>query len=247
MANHVLLNNVQHHDLKVLTGYGAEYGDNVATVLTFPTEFADVQREYPILFQKDSQTGEYRSIVLLGFEKSENLFLNNGQWNANYVPAIVARGPFLIGFQEQEVGGNISKEPVIHVDLDNPRISRTEGTPVFLPRGGNSSYIDQVAMILNGIRQGLDVSKEMFAVFSSMELIEPVNVEIKFTSDLQYDLQGLYTISQEKLAALDGESLARLNKSGFLQGAFLAVSSLSNLQRLVTLKQQRLLNQATAS
>jgi SapC len=243
MANPVLLNNVQHHDLKVKTGYGPKFGNNVATVLTFPTEFADVQRDYPIFFQKDSQAGEYRSIALLGFEKDENLFLNNGEWIAGYVPAVVARGPFMIGYQEQESGGNIRKEPVIHVDLDDPRISRTEGTPVFLPRGGNSPYIDQVAMTLNGIREGMEISNAMFAAFSSMDLIEPVNIEIKLTSDLQYDLQGLHTISQEKLAALDGDSLLRLNKAGFLQGAFLVVSSLSNVQRLIKLKQHRLLNQ----
>ena len=41
-----------------------------------PTEFADVQREYPIFFRKDPATGEFMSIALLGFSKDENLFLD---------------------------------------------------------------------------------------------------------------------------------------------------------------------------
>jgi len=245
MANHALLNNVEHHDLKVITRYGSEFGDNVGSVLTFPTEYADVQREYPIFFQKDGQTGEFRSVVLLGFEKNENLFLDqkNGVWNANYVPGINARGPFLIGFQEQQTDGNLRNEPVILVDMDSPRVNRTEGAPVYLPRGGNTPYIDQVAVILNGIREGMDISKAMFDAFSTAELIEPVDVQIKFNENLQYDLKGLYSISQQKLASLDGDTLVKLNRAGFLHGAFLVLSSLNNVQKLVQLKQQRLLSQ----
>jgi hypothetical protein len=247
MTNHALLNNVEHHDLKIIPRYGSEYGDNVATVMTFPTEFADIQREYPIFFQKDSQTGELHSIALLGFEKGENLFLDNGSWRANYVPGVIARGPFLIGFQEQEQGGNIVREPVIHVDLDNPRVSRTQGIPVFLPRGGNSPYLDQIAVTLNRIREGIDVSKSMFEAFTAFNLIEPVSVEIKFTNDLQIDLQGLFTISQTRMAELDGDSLLRLNRSGFLHGAFLVISSMNNVQRLVNMKQQRIAAGLTAA
>ncbi|MES1196266.1 MAG: SapC family protein, partial [Steroidobacter sp.] len=150
-------------------------------------------------------------------------------------------------FQEKDQGANIIKEPVIHVDLDNPRVSRTEGIPVFLPRGGNTPYIDQIAAILNGIREGLEISKAMFSSFLEADLIEPVNLEIKFNESLQYDLKGLYTISQQKLAALSGDTLVKLNRAGFLHGAFLVLSSLNNVQRLVSLKRQHLLTQPNAA
>ena len=41
MTNHVMLNNIAHKDLRVITRYSAEFGDNVGTVLTFPTEYGD--------------------------------------------------------------------------------------------------------------------------------------------------------------------------------------------------------------
>jgi hypothetical protein len=50
---------------------------------------------------------------------------------------------------------------------------------------------------------------------------------------------GLYTINQQKLAALDGAALERLNRAGFLQAAFLVISSMNNVRRLIALKQQR--------
>lgn len=243
MTRHVLLNNIAHKDLRVITRNGAEFGDNVGTVMTYPTEYADVQREYPIFFRKDPETGEYMSIALLGFSKDENVYLDErGLWHANYIPGIVARGPFLIGFQDQQGDGKPS--PVIHVDMDSPRVSQTEGEPVFLPQGGNSRYIERVSNILNGISEGMVVSKAMFAAFSAAELIEPVKVEVKFSDSEQYNLLGLHTISEEKLRQLDGATLEKLNRAGFLQGAFLVATSLNNVRKLIELKHRRSARQA---
>src|SRR5262245_8927539 len=154
MPKHEMLNNISHKNLRVITRYGAEFGDNVGTLLTVPTEFGDIQREYPIFFRKDAQ-GEFMSVVLLGFAKDENLFLEGDRWDASYVPGVVARGPFLIGFQERQEGVEIRRDPVVHVDLDSPRVSETEGEPVFLELGGNSRYLENVKNILNGINEGL--------------------------------------------------------------------------------------------
>ena len=97
-------------------GYGGNFGDATGMVLAFPSEYAELQREYPIFFRKDRDSGEWQSVALLGFEQHENLFLQDGRWNASYLPGAVARGPFLIGFQEQRFDGESRKEPVIHVD-----------------------------------------------------------------------------------------------------------------------------------
>ena len=133
MANNVLLNNVSHQNLKVITRFGSEFGNNVGSVLAFPTEFIELQKEYPILFRRNLETQKFHAIALLGLSQSENLFLNpniGSGWSANYIPAIVAKGPFLIGFQSQDSGN--SKTPVIHIDLDHPTVSQEDGYPLFL-------------------------------------------------------------------------------------------------------------------
>jgi hypothetical protein len=54
MTNRVLLNNVEHRDLRVDTRHSVAFGDGINQVLVFPTEFEDLQREYPILFRRDA-------------------------------------------------------------------------------------------------------------------------------------------------------------------------------------------------
>lgn len=247
MTRYAMLNNIAHKDLRVITHHNAKYGDNVGLVPTVPTEFADVQREYPIFFRKNRETGEYESVALLGFDKDENLFLEGERWVANYIPGFAARGPFLIGFQEQQVEGERRREPVIHVNLDDPRISHTEGEPLFLPQGGNSPYLERIAMILRGIHHGLEISRAMFASFDAAGLIRPLNVEVKLNTEEGVNLTGLHGIDEEKLANLDGEALLKLHRSGFLQAAFLVISSMGNVPRLISLRQRRRRQPASAS
>ena len=245
MANHVLLNNVDHKDLRVKADYSAEYGDSVASVLTFPSEFGDVHKEYPILFQKDASTGKFQSVVLLGFQKGENLFLSpnktlgNIGWNASYVPGIVARGPFLIGFQDQSADGGDERAPVIHIDMDNPRVSTEEGERLFKEFGGNSAYLEKISVILQGLHHGMSFSDEMFTAFEHFELIEPVTINVQLNDGEKISIQGNYTISDEKLSQLSGEALEKLNRAGFLQGAFLVLSSFGNIKKLIELKNQK--------
>ena len=128
MTRNVLLDNVAHKDLRVRTGYSAEFGDSINSVLVFPTEFVHVQREYPILFRKDP-SGQPRPLRCSAWTGRKPVPQGNS-WNARYVPADSQRGPFLIGFRKNELGGEIVREPVIHIDLDHPRVSETEGEPI---------------------------------------------------------------------------------------------------------------------
>jgi hypothetical protein len=242
MARHVLLNNVEHKNLRVITRRGPHFGDNVGNVVVFPTEYRELQREYPIVFRKEPGGDNFLSVAMLGFAKDENLFLEESGWNARYLPAVLARGPFLIGFQETQIDGEVRNSPVIHIDLDHPQVSETEGEPLFLKLGGNTPYLQEMTAVLDRIHRGIPLSKDMFAAFTALDLIDPIKLEIKVSGDEQHNLLGYYSINTDKLRALDADSLVRLHRAGFLESAYLVAGSLRNVQRLVDLKSVRLLN-----
>jgi SapC len=240
MANNVLLNNVSHQNLKVITRFGAELGDNVGSVLVFPTEFIELQKEYTILFRQNAETKKYHAVVLLGLNQSENLFLNSNigsGWEANYVPAAVAKGPFLIGFQSQDSSNN--KTAVIHIDLDHPKVSQQEGYPLFLEHGGNSPYLEHIASGLKIIHQGLAIQDAMFQLFSELDLLEPIDINIDLNNGEKHHLVGNFTINEERLMALGGEQLERLNKLGFLPLAYAVITSMTNIRRLTEIKNKK--------
>jgi hypothetical protein len=236
MMNRVLLNNVEHGDLRVDARHGAELGDNINQVLIFPTEFEDVQREYPIFLRKDAN-GDYQAVALLGLDRDENLFLDATGWRARYVPAVQQRGPFSIALQERP---GAAPEPMIHIDLDHPRVGRTDGEPLFLPEGGNAPYLKHVSRVLGVIYDGLEVGKPLYAALEDLSLIEPVAVEIKLSDREAYDLPDVYTIAHDRLMALQGPDLERLHQSGLLRAAYAVLSSMGNVARLIELKNRKL-------
>lgn len=237
MTNSVLLDNISHKDLRIRTGFSAEFGDRISSCVVFPTEFAYVQREYPIVFRRDTK-GDLQAMALLGFNDNENLFLDDNGWNARYVPAIQQRGPFMVGLQRTSADDG-HREPMVNVDLDHPRVSHTEGEQVFLPHGGNSPYLEHMSRILKLIYSGAELTRPMFSAFEEAGLIESIDVDVELARGAKFKLPGLLTISQEKLAELDGAALAQLNKAGFLQLAVLAVASIGNISWLIELKNRK--------
>lgn len=237
MTNRVLLNNVDHAELRVIAGHGARFGDTINLALVLPTEFEEVQREYPILLRKDPN-GDYQAVALLGLDRDENLFLDGEAWRARYVPAVQQRGAFSIAMQDP--GDGSEPAPMIHVDLDHPRISSGEGQPLFLPAGGNAPYLQHVMRVLGTIYDGLDVAPQMYAAFTALDLIAPVEIKIALDGGASYDLPDFHTIDADRLAALSGIDLERMHRAGLLRAAQWIISSLGNVQHLVELKNRRL-------
>jgi hypothetical protein len=234
----VLLNNVDHQQLRVIARHGPEYGDAINQALIFPGEFQDVQREYPILFRRSS-TGEFQAVALLGLDKGENLFLGEGRWNARYIPAVQQRGPFAIAVQERMIDGRPAAERVLVIDPDHPRVSTSEGEPLFRPHGGNAPYLDHVTRVMRTIHDGIEASRAMFALFEQMELIEPATIDIHLNDDERYTLSNHYTVGEDRIASLKGADLERLQQAGFLPHLFFVPASLGNVARLIELKNRR--------
>jgi len=238
MTNKVLLNNVDHADLRVALRHGAEFGDSANQMLVFPTEFEELEREHPILFRKGAD-GAFQAVVLLGFDRDENLSLAGDGWRTRSVPAVQRRGPFSIRVQEREVDGEPRPEPMVLVDLDDPRVGADGGLPVFLPHGGNAPLLEQVTGALRTIHAGQLLARPMFDAFAALDLIEPVRLEISLADDERYLIPDRYTIGAERLAALKGAELEALHKAGFLKAAFDVRSSLGNVGRLIELRNRR--------
>lgn len=231
----VLLNNVDHHDLRVITRHGREFGDAVSQVLVFPTEFESLQRDYPIVLRRSSE-GPLRPVALLGLARDENLYLDeSGGWTARSIPALMQRGPFSIA-----APGDAEGEPMIRIEPDHPRVSRSEGEPIFLPHGGNSPYLERVSIVLQTIYAGHRLLDPMAAAFEAAGLLHSVSLEVRVNETEVYAISDVVTVDRARLAALGGDDLAALHGQGFLQSAFLLAASLGNIQRLADLKNRRL-------
>ena len=234
MSNYALLNNIEHQDLKVNTTRSKAFGDNVMSAVTFPGEFREVQGEYPILFTQDKEGQQIVPLAMFGFEKNENLFLGEQGWDAHYIPAMISRLPFLIGFQEQEG----QEQPVIHVDLDSPRINSDQGEALFLPQGGHTKYTQSVAQALMTIHQGQQHNKILSEQLQKHDLLVSLAIDIQLKDGAKHRLAGFSVIDEDKLRKLDDRAFLELREKGVLEPLYMAIASLTNLQELIRRKNQ---------
>lgn len=225
MTNNVLLNNLDHKDLRVVATRSARYGDDVMYAVTFPSEFRNIQAHYPIVFRKNGQ-GQFEPIALLGFQERQNLFLTGRGWDASYIPLTIERLPFLIGF-------SADKQPMVHVDLDSPRISRSEGEAVFREHGGSTEFLERMNSVLLAIHQGIAGVQPFVAALLEHELLESFVLDVQLANGSQNRLAGFYAINEERLLGLSGAVLERFNRAGYLHAIHMAIASLSQFRALI--------------
>lgn len=234
MANHVLLNNVEHKNLKIRQDFSGDFGESMMCVPVYPVEARHAQASYPLVFAKDAN-GDYQMVALFGFEQGENLFVKNGNWDAHYRPLIIEKGPFLIGRS-----GADAETLSIHVDTDDPRVNDDDGQPVFLPHGGNTDYIDNIANVLSTIHQSQDVHTAFVKKCEELNLIESFVMDIDLDGNGTHRLAGFYTINEETFRDLDGDALASLKEHNFLEVIFMMMASMSQFRSLIERKKQKL-------
>ena len=243
MPNFALLNNVAHKNLRVIRDNTSQYGDNEMSLVTFPQEFRAIQNEYPIFFQKNTETGKFTPIALMGLRQNENLFLSEKGWDAQYIPASVKRRPFLIGIQPPKPGEGNQPSRMVYVDMDSPRVNETEGEPVFLPHGGYSPYLESMVDLLEYIQYGTDLNEQFVGTLLANELLEVVTLEITLKNGERHNLAGLYTINEDKLSGLAGGVVADLHSKGFMECIYMVLASHSNVIKLIARIEEKLSGQ----
>ena len=234
MSNHAILTAETHRDLRVRPERAPELGDGVMCCLTVPAEFRQVQNEYPILFRLDADRESFAAYAMFGFENGENLFLDNGRWDARYRPMAIDIQPFLIG---QADASDADKQ--VHVDMSSPRIATSEGVRVFDDTGRPTPYLETMAEKLGALDTGYQATADFMAALRARDLLEPMSLDITLNDGSTNRLVGFHVIDEDKLRALDADDVADLHAKGYLMPIFMAVASLSNITDLVARKNKR--------
>lgn len=227
------LDNVAHAELALRQGAGAALGDPVGQIEIVLTELAQVQREYPILFTRRDGAAPV-PVALLGIAPDELLFETSGQWDARHVPALVRKGPFLLG------GGG--EDPLVHVQLDHPRLAPAgtpESQPLFLPHGGHAPALEEALDALRLIHAGLEPTRRMAEALDQAGLIQPLAIDIQLSDAQSVTFANFHAVLPEAIDALAPDVLAELARAGFLQPAVLIAHSLGSFNDLIRRKRMR--------
>lgn len=234
--NPTLLDNVTHRHLRVRSERSAALGDARQSALALPAEFRQLQAHFPIVFQLVEGDAGFQPVALFGLEEGQNLFLTDTGWDAPVVPMALQRDPFMIGRAPDD-------SLQLHIDMDSPRIVRPDegevGTAIFMPHGGFSDYLDHVVQLMEHLHAQAQQLPVFIEALTRHQLLEPFVIDIETPGGEQGRLSGLFTIHEERLAALPGAALEALAREGHLLPIYMQIASLAQLPVLIE-RQSRL-------
>lgn len=237
MTDHAILTPEAHGELRIRTGSAERLGDGAMYAITVPSEFRQVQNEYPILFRMNPERDGFTALAMLGFETGENLYLEGETWDAAHKPLSIDIQPFLIGGAPSDTGGK-----QVHIDMASPRIGAGEGMRVFDEDGRPTPYLESIIDKLGALDAGYRESHDFFDALRRYELLEPLILEVTLDDGSTNRLVGFHVIDEARLQALDAVALGELHAGGHLMPIFMALASLANLSALIARKNRRARN-----
>ncbi len=235
MVNPELLTVDQHKNIRVVTGHGEKYGENVHLVPVLAAELRSLVLEFPVYFLKNPDTGKFELYAMLGFEPGENLYLDGDKWTSVYLPLNIRRQPFMVGLSNRTTGAVGEERAVITIDMDSKLVSQVEGEPLFNEDGTRSLYLNRVEQVLSSMISGSEATEKFVEFLSEKDLIEGVKLDVDFNGQ-EKSFQGMYTINEDKLKELKGKDLADMHKNGYLMAAQLMLVSIGNVRKMVDRK-----------
>lgn len=223
----------RHRNKKVRNTAGFGFAAEFHIAYVTMHEFSRAAAIYPIVFLEDKPSGGYRSVVLMGLESGENLFIGKeGVWTASYIPAMIRRYPFALSKGEQE------GRYVVCVDEGSALLSDTEGAPMFDEQGQPTQVIENVKRYLSELQQ-MDVMTLEFSKFlRDHNLLTPLSMRVN-TSDQVKSITGCFVISEERMNELSDEVFKTLREKRYLPAMYAHLISLPQIERLVQLKKER--------
>lgn len=232
MAKFVSLHSNLHRDIKVDKDKIEAQGAHERMVPVVMSEFLKLAVQYPIVFTKFNETGHFACVALLGFEEGENLFWESNRWQGIYTPLNILRQPFFIG-QEND-------KTLICIDAESDCLSKEKGELVFNEHGEETDFLRKIKMMLAELINGEEKTREFIQTLLGLDLLVPMSFDITFVNQQEQKVQGLYTIDEERLEVLDGDSLISLHQKNYLKPVYILIASLGHLYSLVQKKNERL-------
>lgn len=197
-------------------------------------EFYGLACDFPLIFVKNSETGDFVPAALMGLKQGVNLFCRNVPWQSSFVPSHFHTGPLLVTHLEPD-----SDDAKIGLNRGNPRFSESEGEPLFLPTGEHSDFLkNKIEQIVLITRQTLQ-TRAICKLLASKRLFMSRSLKLQATADSpRYELDGVYMVDEERLAKLDDTEFLELRRHGLLPMLYAHLTSLQQLGTLARKQQE---------
>ncbi len=228
MARLELLNPAAHRDVHIRTRFDAIRRDAPHFVPVVAGEFVKLAAHYPVVLTKSAETGTFFAGAVLGIEAGHALLPRHSDGRDSYLPLDLRRAPFFTSGES------------LAIDLDHPRVDTTEGEPLFDAELQPTPFLRGIQAMITELKYGLEETGRFIESLLALDLVEPIDVTLRFDDGTRHRLDGLYTVSLDRLHALTDADALGLFRSGHLRLSYAMAGSLEQISVLAQIHNNRL-------
>jgi hypothetical protein len=204
--------------LEFVAGHGFAARTNSVPIVV--SEFAQVAKEYPIVFVRSGDG--VTPVALFGVGPEENRFVAaDGSWRGRYVPAFLRRYPFVLA--ETGEPGRL----VLCIDEDFAGLNeRGRGKPLFGSDGKPSGLLDDATKFLRALRNFAAQTARFGEAVRAAGILSPARIEADGGGGKKAAIAGTLVVDRRKLKALPPDTLAGLARRDWLELIYLHLASM---------------------
>ncbi|MCP4111015.1 MAG: SapC family protein [Desulfobacteraceae bacterium] len=231
-----VLNTNIHTGKKLLPMNSYNFVEKSHIVSLMVNEFTMAAPVYPIVFIKDGDM--LKPFALLGLKQNENLFVgNNGQWQAEYIPATIRRYPFILGKTEAR------DDLALCIDEESEFLSDEEGNPLFDQDGKPTQIIENAKKYLSDLHSYSELTNRFCKELADWELLSPINIQVqkkvKGQDNPPLNIEGCFGVNEKNFNDLSDEVFLEIRKRGALPLIYAHLMSLLQTGRLARLQREK--------
>ncbi len=234
-AELVAVNNELHKNTKIKRNTTYENAKETHLCLLQIHEMVKMSSEYPMVFVKDPDSGEFRAVVMLGLVPNENLYYDTEKWQADYVPSAVRLHPFGLMPSSSD-----PQQLSLCLNMSSELVNEDEGVSLFNEQGEDSDYLKSVKEFVGTLHNQTPVTVEFVKHLTELNLLSQQQLTVNIGEENKpLTVDGIYTVNTETLEKLDDEAFLELRKRSYLPVIYAHLSSLGQVGKLAVRKAQK--------
>lgn len=218
-----------HGKLKITQNKDYSRFKNQQLVPVVLQEFTSLATEFPIVFVKNSETGQFVATALMGIKKEQNLFCQTKKWTSPVTPLSFSNAPFSLAQDP-----NQNDKVILCINEDSKLISTKSGEALFQQNGDQTEFLKQRTKTLIKSVESSQQTQAIIQKFSELGLFTPRQLTVNIGKNKEpHHIEGVYLIDEDVLNKLSDEDFTFIRSKGLLPIIYAHLISIHQIGRLV--------------
>ena len=226
------LNNKQHANLKIQLTNDVSRFKNQHLIPITVQDFIPLSTEFPIVFVKNEETGQFTSVAVMGIRSGINLYCQDVEWTCAVAPVGFHNAPLSL----VKTSDN-SDEVTVCFDEKSSFINTDSGEALFDEQGLQTEFLNKKIQALLNVAEFTEQTQAIIHILAQKKLLTSKQLNVKLARESEpMLLSGIYLIDEKVLNALPIQEFEELRSQGLLPLIYAHLASLHQITRL-TIKQ----------